>query len=67
MFYTVAVKKRRNANHVIIHLFIYLFIWFLQGGRGTFVWKHTSNSVLSFIMKTTLLHPGMFMLHSKTQ
>ena len=24
------------------------------------MWGHTSNSVLPFIMKTTLLHPGMF-------
>ena len=52
-----------------IYLFIYLFIYFLQGGgdKARFVWGHTSNSVLPFIMKTTLLHPGMFMLHSKTQ
>ena len=68
MFYAVAVQKRRNANHVIFYLFIYLF--FARGGGGGkahFVWGHTSNSVLPFIMKTTLLHPGMFMLLSKTQ
>ena len=60
---------------LIMSLFIYLFIYFyflfffLQrgGGKASFVWGHTSNSVLSFIIKTTLLHPGMFMLHSKTQ
>ena len=58
------------------YLFIYLFIYFFffcrawgggGGGKARFVWGHTSNSVLPFIMKTTLLHLGMFMLHSKTK
>ena len=54
---------------LFIYLFIFIYFFFLQGGGGkaSFVWGHTSNSVLSFIIKTTLLHPGMFMLHSKTQ
>ena len=67
MFYTVAVKERRNANHVILSLLIFLQGGGGGGGKARFVWAHTSNSVLPFIMTTTLLHPGMFMLHLKTQ
>ena len=36
MFYTVAVKERRNANHVILSLLIFLQGGGGGGGQGTF-------------------------------